>query len=187
MQYNLVENTCSSSKKMRNGCLSENISQKEFSSKSSKVNIIPRKSPAKIIIYVRYDVLEGTGFLLTEKQFTSQVKLEQAIREEIKISSIKMQIDAVRQEMGLNISEISSILGVSRQAIYDWMEPDTKLRREHQEKLDALSKICLYWSTRKKLVAYRFICIKTLSKVNASLFSIYYKMISLKINISTLY
>lgn len=91
-------------------------------------------------------VCSGTGSLLTGKQIHSKLQIEQALYEAPYIKSIKNHIDAMRRVMGLNMFEIASIMNVSRQSIYDWTEGTSKLRRQHQRKLDTLSNICSAWS-----------------------------------------
>jgi len=117
-------------------------------------------------------VCGGTGSSVTNSQINSRLSLERLIREESKVISAKTQIDALRKKMGLNMSEIASIMNVSRQSIYDWIGGASKLRREHQEKLDALSDICSLWSQKNlgRLGSYLY---KKVNSENESLFELF--------------
>ena len=116
-------------------------------------------------------VCSGTGSLVTSSQVSSRLNLERLIREESKVISTKAQIDDLRKKMGLNMSEIATIMGVSRQAIYDWIDDDSKLRREHQARFDILTEICLLWSQKKlgRLGSYLY---KKINNENKSLFEL---------------
>lgn len=60
------------------------------------------------------------------------------------IASTKDQIEDLRWHMGLNISEIASILRVKRPTVYEWLEEKTRRPRK-QKRLEKIHTFCKTW------------------------------------------
>lgn len=63
--------------------------------------------------------------------------------------STKDQIDLIRKSMGLSISDIATVLHVSRPTVYQWLDAEISVRDNHQERLNDIYEICLFWRKKK--------------------------------------
>ncbi len=67
------------------------------------------------------------------------------------------QINEIRRYMGLNISEIATILHTTRTTVYEWLKSSNpNLRSDNQYRLNQIYKICICWKGKQlgRLKAY---------------------------------
>lgn len=64
------------------------------------------------------------------------------------ILTAKQQLLQIKNNLGLNISEMAAIFLVSRPTIYEWLE-SIEPRRRHQERLNTIYQICNFWIEQK--------------------------------------
>jgi excisionase family DNA binding protein len=99
---------------------------------------------------------DGSGSLITgnnyafiadlteEYKFLFSSKIQYTISNTPTITGTKEQIEDLRWSMGLNISEIASLLRVKRPTVYEWLKEKT-LRPRKQKRLAKIHNLCKKW------------------------------------------
>lgn len=100
------------------------------------------------IVWVHITKLDNPGACISEYQISTQLS-DELVAQERDIFSINNQIDSLRKVMGLNISDIAAVLHVSRPTVYQWLASEVSIRNSHQERLNDIYDICLFWSRKK--------------------------------------
>lgn len=100
------------------------------------------------VVWIHVEKLENPGACITEYQIASQFSGDW-FEQEPGIFSTKDQIDLIRKSMGLNISDIATVLHVSRPTVYQWLDTEISVRNSHQKRLNDIYDICLFWSRKK--------------------------------------
>ncbi|MFN7096782.1 MAG: hypothetical protein ACK4PR_04420 [Gammaproteobacteria bacterium] len=77
------------------------------------------------------------------------IKNSELSRINSKIIDATYQIEDIKNQLGLNISELAAILLVSRPTIYDWLNKSIDLQKKHRDRLYVLYNLSIYWSQKK--------------------------------------